>query len=160
RADRAIYADFSVNGAKGAFAVTSKSAAKVSLVPLYGTAVLSAVPVTPSDMAAGDFNADGVQDLAILDASGNLAIELGKPDGTFTTLAARYTIGNIDERFRAPRRVVVSDLNHDGSLDVAVAAPDHVAILISSGGGSFRVPMAAIRPERTGPVVKAPERLI
>jgi hypothetical protein len=97
-------------------------------------------------LAVGDFNEDGIPDLAIVEYENYgiaaLGIYLGNGDGTFRR-GARYTLG--------PGTVwdAVADFNGDGHLDVAVAnsgsdthgTDGSVTVLFGKGDGSFGKPM-------------------
>ena len=93
---------------------------------------------TPSRaVAVGDFNGDGIQDLAAI-AGGPLSplvIWLGNPDGSFTAAPApailAYTFGPI----------IVADLNADGKPDLAILNGDSntVSVLLGNGDGTFTV---------------------
>ena len=71
----------------------------------------------PIGIAVGDFNEDGIQDLAVVEtggtADGAIAIFLGDGKGHFK-LSASYALGVGSDQ------VAVADLNGDGHLDVAV----------------------------------------
>ena len=87
----------------------------------------------PIDVAAGDFNLDGNQDLAIADfppgaGVGTLELFLGNGDGTFTR-SASYQLG------LGTRRIVASDFNGDGKLDVAVTDTMRGNVLVFFGNG-------------------------
>jgi hypothetical protein len=100
---------------------------------------------SPVAVVSGDFNNDGVPDLASLDGpSGSLTIELGRGDGTFQTRAT-YAVGP------SPTALVAADLNGDGRLDLAVATADGLVVLLGTGDGTFRklapIAFAAGRPQ-------------
>ncbi len=82
--------------------------------------------------AVGDFNLDGIPDLAVPNASGSVQVLLGKGDGTFTT-GASYPAGS------APIAAVVADFNSDGKPDIAIANENSntVTILLGNGDGTF-----------------------
>src|SRR5690349_19662146 len=69
----------------------------------------------PSSVAVGDFNRDGIPDLAVANAGraepGSVSILLGNGAGTFRT-AVQYRAG------RTPLSVAVGDFNRDGILDL------------------------------------------
>jgi hypothetical protein len=63
----------------------------------------------------GDFNEDGIVDLAVIfTGNNNVTISLNNGDGTFTTLASGPATGN------TPSGITVGDFNGDGKLDLAV----------------------------------------
>jgi len=93
----------------------------------------------PYAVATGDFNNDGILDLAVANVSSTtVSILLGNGDGTFQT-QAEYQ-GGYD-----PIAVGVGDFNHDGNLDLAVVnngnksngQPGTVTILLGNGDGTF-----------------------
>jgi len=95
-------------------------------------------PVTvgaePSSVAVGDFNGDGVADLAVTNyGSGTVTILLGTGNGTFTAAPNSPLVGS------GPNSVVVGDFNEDGLQDLAVAntSGDSVTILLGNGNGTF-----------------------
>jgi hypothetical protein len=70
---------------------------------------------SPSAVAVGDFNGDGILDLAVANEdSDNVSVLLGKGDGTFLP-AIDYPAGS------TPSSVAVGDFNGDGKLDLGVA---------------------------------------
>jgi hypothetical protein len=68
----------------------------------------------PSSVAVGDFNGDGLSDLAVTGAGG-VRVLLGNGDGTFLTSPVSYLAGS------GPISAAVGDFNGDGSADLAVA---------------------------------------
>ena len=91
-------------------------------------------------VASGDFNQDGITDLAVLSQGDGVSpstvkVLLGKGDGTFTPMAASPTVGV------EPLSIAVADLNGDGIPDLAV--PDangyynNVTVLLGNGDGTF-----------------------
>ncbi len=87
----------------------------------------------PYSVAVGDFNGDGIPDLAVANNWGNtVTILLGSGDGTFTPAPSPATGSG-------PIFVAVGDFNGDGIPDLAVAnaASDTVTILLGNGDGTF-----------------------
>ncbi len=94
-------------------------------------------PSGPNFVAVGDFNGDGIPDLAVAGyASGFVSVLLGNGDGSFQPARSVVTGGHWET-------VAVGDFNGDGILDLAVlnphlGQPDDVQILLGNGDGSFQ----------------------
>ena len=90
-------------------------------------------------VAVGDFNHDGNPDLAISSTYNQVAIFLGKGNGTFTG----PTVYNLTFYVTGP--VAIGDFNNDGKLDLAVVGGDTsgngLALLSGKGDGSFNPPV-------------------
>ena len=90
---------------------------------------------TPYGLATGDFNGDGIPDLAVANnsSSGTVSILLGNGQGGFSTAKTFSTGGS------TPRSVAAGDFNNDGKLDLAVTnyGGTTVAILLGNGSGGF-----------------------
>ena len=83
----------------------------------------------------GDFNGDGIPDLAIVNNNypnaSSLTILLGNGDGTFSSQTSAMA-GD-------PNSIAVGDFNGDGILDIAATNlyDDTVTILLGNGAGAF-----------------------
>jgi hypothetical protein len=88
--------------------------------------------ISPYSVAVGDFNGDGIPDLAVADwYSGTVSVLLGKGDGAFQA-APSFAAGS------GPSSVAVGDFNGDGILDLAVASYySGVSVLLGQGDGTF-----------------------
>jgi len=108
----------------------------------------------PTWLAAGDFNADDILDLAAADLWGGLvSILIGcgadsVGDGTFEP-AVHYAVGD------GPNSLVTHDFDSDGILDLAVADMQGDAVILLKGNGSegqgdgtFQI--SAVYPTRPG----------
>src|SRR5581483_6407852 len=87
-------------------------------------------------VAVGDFNHDGIQDIAAGGTStAAVSILLGAGDGTFTNIGT-YSTG------APPQAIAVGDFNGDGNQDLAIATSGNnsVTILLGTGSGTFGGP--------------------
>jgi Bacterial Ig-like domain (group 3)/FG-GAP-like repeat/FG-GAP repeat len=87
----------------------------------------------PVSMAVGDFNGDGIQDLAVVDAGGAVSVALG--DG-----AGNFAVNNTVSVPYAAAWVVAGDFNGDGLEDLAVASGSgggSITVLLGDGAGGF-----------------------
>ena len=102
----------------------------------FQSAINTTVGTRPRYFAAGDFNRDGRQDLALTQtvSDNNLRILFGNGSGGFSSQAT-FSMGEE----AAPRGIVSADFNLDGYLDLAVSSVtgDNVSIFLGSGDGNF-----------------------
>lgn len=126
---------------------SNQELATATLTP--GTAGLNLIPSTlpefsPTSLAVGDFNGDGIPDLAISEFG--IDIDLGNGDGTFK--ARVLAPGNLPYI----EFIAVGDFNGDGKLDLAIAyckdnfpttQPGAVEILLGKGDGTFNLAAAS-----------------
>lgn len=91
----------------------------------------------PWGVAAGDFDSNGLFDLAVPNAGStddtNVRVFLGSGDGSFAG-AGDYGAGN------QPRAVAAGDWDGDAALDLVVAnySSNTVSLLLGNGDGTFR----------------------
>jgi hypothetical protein len=99
-------------------------------------------------IVVGDFNGDGIPDLALANfaapygtpGNGNVAVFLGNGDGTFTAVAESPATGDSD-----PVQIVAGDFNGDGILDLAVSNfyVGSVTVLLGNGDGTFTASLSS-----------------
>src|SRR5688500_13152022 len=87
---------------------------------------------TSNSVSTGDFNRDGVLDLATANFLGTVNVLLGRGDGTLNP-KVDYPVGS------TPNWVTVRDLNRDDIEDLIVANHHSasVSILLGRGNGTF-----------------------
>jgi hypothetical protein len=98
------------------------------------------VGVEPLSVAVGDFNGDGIPDLAFADGGseisiGFVSVMLGNGAGGFTpAVNSPFSLGS----FVDPSSIAVGDFNGDGHLDLVTAnTDDTVSVLLGDGLGGF-----------------------
>ena len=121
-----------------------RSQKQFTLIPIPSTATERG----PVAIAQNDFSADGNQDLAIVNrATNNVAILLGKGDGTFTEASGSPISSGIGN---GPVAIAASDLNGDAKPDLAVVnqIDNSVSVLLNNGDATFIA--SASSPLQTG----------
>jgi hypothetical protein len=137
-------ADFDCNGTPDLAVVNARESGTVSILLGHGDGTFDppqafSVGRLPVSVAAGDFNGDGLWDLAVANASpsllipGPVSILLGNGDGTFGP-ADNVPAGV------SPQSVVVADFNGDEFSDLAVGnrRSHDFSVLLGRGDGTFQ----------------------
>jgi hypothetical protein len=137
------------------FVLWSASAHAYTFVPAPGSPYAPIGPVEPSPggylggMVAGDFNGDGISDLAVVNSTGvpplspgeSVTVFLGSRTGGLVEApgspVAIFSGGNLS----GAGAIAAADFNGDGHLDLAVLDEVHhkVAILLGDGTGRFQL---------------------
>jgi hypothetical protein len=108
---------------------------------LTSTLALAAAPLR---LAVADYDNDGFQDVALLDAGAHLVLATG--NGTFFTVVDTVTVGG------SPTDLVAVDLDRNGYPDVVVVDPNAVALYVYKSNA----PASASFSLASGPQAAAP----
>ena len=121
-----LFLVFSLTSSVGASTVT------------FQPAVTYPVGTAPKAVAVGDFNGDGVMDLAVANSGdpttgddGNVSILFGNGDGTFQS--ANNVPGG-----KNPFAIATADFNRDNKADLVLIDISGVGVLLGKGDGTFR----------------------
>jgi hypothetical protein len=146
-------ADFNLDGIQD-LAVSDSNDGQILLAILLGngdgtfraTSVSPTVGLYPDSIAVGDFNSDGIPDLAVTSVDQNIVtILLGNGDGTFSSNVPNLNTGS------TPQSAAVGDFNGDGIPDLAVVNSNSVLIFLGKGDGTFS-PTAVSPSTGIGPI--------
>lgn len=93
--------------------------------------------VQPVWAVTGDFNGDGILDVAFADAgSTSLTVLLGNGDGTFTQKLGQPDAG------QTTQFIATADMDGDGKLDlILVNSANAVLVYLGNGDGTFQTPL-------------------
>jgi hypothetical protein len=89
---------------------------------------------TPGAVVLGDFNGDGITDVATVNQSG-IWLFTGKGGGVFNPGVLTPLTGLTDE-------LVAADFNGDGKLDLAITSTTGFVVVLGNGDGTFQPPIA------------------
>ncbi len=106
----------------------------------YAAPVNHATGSAGRSVATGDFNEDGIADLAgASSASNSITVLLGNGDGTFA-IQPDLTTEN------EPFSVTTGDVNNDGHLDLIVAATSSstINVFLGNGDGTFQAALSSV----------------
>jgi FG-GAP-like repeat len=109
-----------------------------------------------SEIAVGDYNRDGVKDLAIGGTQGQVYRLDGVGDGTFVQRPTLIAL--VDPSFIPVTDIDVADFNGDSIQDLVAAIPHNgsrTVILIGNGDGTFRTPLVLTSPHLNAPQQQA-----
>jgi len=111
-----------------------------------GSSYLNGLGIDAEGIAVGDFNGDGLADLAVSDLlNQTVTVLTGKGDGTFS-VGTPVSTGMPTGSGAYQRQVVTGDFNGDGNTDVAVAiewragGDPSLSVLFGNGDGTFALP--------------------
>jgi uncharacterized protein (TIGR03437 family) len=100
-------------------------------------------------LTSGEFNKDGIADLAVVSGFQYLSVFLGSASDAITpTFTYDFTVADPQAY---PTSVVVADFNQDGIPDLAVAVarpmgPGSIMIFLGKGDGTFLAPVSTNAP--------------
>jgi type II secretory pathway component GspD/PulD (secretin) len=128
-----------IAGANFTFSVsiTDSSATPLTAQKEFTLTPFTAAEQGPVAMVQNDLNADGNQDLAIVNqTTNNVTILLGKGDGTFAEATGSPISSGVG---KGPVAIAAGDLNGDAKPDLAVVnqTDNTVSILLNNGDATF-----------------------
>ena len=98
------------------------------------TTTLPSPSGTPQALALGDFNGDGIPDIAVTNGSNQVYILLGTGTGAYNvSTGSPFTVDN------GVSSIAVGDFNRDGYLDFATANQTASSITVMQGDGTGNV---------------------
>src|SRR5688500_10754307 len=109
-----------------------------------------------AEIAVGDYNRDGLKDLALAGVQGQVYRLYGSGDGTFVQQPTLTAV--VDSSFIPVTDLDVADFNNDAIQDLVVAVPHNgsrTAILIGNADGTFRAPLVLNSPHLNTPQQQA-----
>ncbi len=126
------------NTTHGSLEVATAALGAGTLVQAFVAEVPIPTGTNPQSVAVGDFNGDGIPDLAVANfSSATVSVVLRNADGSVRAPAIYETGGG-------PQSVTVDDVNGDGFLDLVVtnATDGTVGVLLGNGDGTFNPQVA------------------
>ena len=127
--------DIAVNSPDGVVSVLLRK--PTAAFPMYQPAIHTTAGETVGDsnFAVGDFNQDGLADIAVpAQGPDRVIILLGKGDGTFQ----RSDIAMPPLDYSAIGEIAVADFDSDGKLDLIVDSNGSKFVLLGKGDGTFQ----------------------
>jgi hypothetical protein len=94
----------------------------------------------PGGITVGDFNNDGVLDVAVTNTSGKFAVLLNTGNGVFGFTNTQTSYVTYPAGTGSPTTIVAADINGDGKLDLAMADEGAGTVAISNGNGDGTFP--------------------
>lgn len=102
--------------------------------------LVSATAMTPAEVAVGDFDRDGRDDLATLNNFSKGGLMISDGDGTFSALPTFMLQGSV-------KGVISGEFGADGLLDLALSVDSpgnrRIVLLRGDGSGSFGAPLSS-----------------
>jgi RHS repeat-associated protein len=89
-----------------------------------------------SDVAVGDFNGDGIADIAVIGENNSVYFALGWGDGLHYTLVGTATVDPQNTQEQA-LGVMALDINHDGKTDAVVVTGNEVSLITNLTSALF-----------------------
>jgi hypothetical protein len=111
--------------------------AQPSALAQFETSAILPVPTEPYSLMVGDFNRDGIPDVAVISVGGTGSVDilLANGDGTFRA-GASYTV---EVLFYG----ATASLRNNGILDLVLGGGDDtVYVMLGNGDGTFQSPVA------------------
>jgi uncharacterized repeat protein (TIGR01451 family) len=147
-------ANFTIAGNGGSLTRFVSAALTITAAPVGGSCPSFPLrnfygSTSPTAIAIGDLNRDGVPDMVVAMVSSNrIAVHMG-------TFAGQFQAGNSYVVGSAPVSVAIGDVNGDGKPDVATANSNAHTVSVLAGGGDGTLQPAAHYAVGTNPFAVA-----